>query len=99
MRILQIRFTRGDSSTQPGGYIIRERDEEPYFLVHHFTRQPGSREPSSFFWGAYCNDVAEAVDIFEEKLERAKRYTAGGSLIPGDREAVELAAEARSVEA
>lgn len=88
-----IRFTRADGMTQPGGFIIRERSEEPRYTVHTFNRQPGSREPATFYWGGYFDTEAEALDDFERRLDRARRYTAGGSVIPVACETAELAAE------
>lgn len=93
MKPLTVRFTRPDDFTQPGGIIIREREEEPRYLVHNFSRDRGAREPNCFFWGAYCHDYAEAWDAFTEKCNRASNYTAGGALIPIAGEEAAIAAE------
>ena len=82
MQIHRIRYTRGDTMTQPGGIILREREEAPRFLVHCFNREAGTLEPSSFFWGHYTDSEGEAFDVFEDKCDRARRYSAGGALIP-----------------
>lgn len=94
MKTERILFTRGDASTVPGGIILRARDEAPRYLVHHFNREPGSSEPVSFFWGSYHDSYAEAVEAFCDKRDRARRYTAGGSLIQADSARDEIAAEA-----
>jgi hypothetical protein len=94
MKTERIRYTRGDRCTQPGGIIMRRRDEAPRWMVHHFNRAPGSTEPTHFFWGSYHDDLAEATEAFRDKRERAKRYTTGGSLIAPDQLAAELEREA-----
>ena len=83
MKTLRIRFTRGDSCTQPGGFILRDAGEGEYprYRVHAFNRRYGSREPVSFFYGGYHEELLEAEDDYDARIRRAAIYTAGGSLI------------------
>ncbi len=80
MKTLRIRYTRGDYCTQPGGFILRERDDGE-FVVHTFNRQYGSKEPNEYYWGRYHHNLADAQEAFNEKVSKAKQFTTGGSLI------------------
>lgn len=96
MQTLAIRFTRPDHATVPGGIILRKRvrgDGSEEFIAHNFARDRGSREPTSFFWGRYCDTEADGRAAFNDKVRAAERYTTGGSLIDDYRVDRELAAE------
>lgn len=70
MKTLAIAFTKGDRCTQPGGIIIRQHDTSLQYMVHHFNRDYGSREPREFFWGHYCETFDSALKAYQEKLRR-----------------------------
>lgn len=92
MKVIKRRLTRGDYCTQPGGVVLRQTDRGEY-VVHTFNRAPGSAEPAEFYWGFYSFDYFEAEKAYEAKVDRARRYDAGGSLIPKADEEKELKAE------
>lgn len=71
MNTIQVAYTRGDRATQPGGIIIRQKDNGE-FVVHNFNRAYGSLTPVEFFWGGYTRDLARAVEIFNEKKDRRR---------------------------
>jgi len=81
MKTLRIRYTRPDYATQAGGIILRERTEEPRFIVHYFNRERGTLDPTCFHEGGYHSDRLDAELDFDRRMERAKRYDTGGSLI------------------
>lgn len=96
MKTLKVRYTRGDEMTMPGGIILREKehgDGEKEYIVHNFSRAPGHKEPSSFFWGRYLFDLNKAESAFNEKVANAGHYDRGGSLIPVHREDIEIEGE------
>lgn len=94
---LHIRLTRGDASTQPGGIMISATSEG--YATHLFNRQPGQRQPLGKFWGHYFSTYGEAFADFAERVNKAKGYDTGGSLIPGPLEEAELAKELERVAA
>ncbi len=97
MATIKTRLTRPDYATKPGGIILRRRRDGGY-VTHLFIRQPGSREPESFFWGHYfkADQLKDAENDFAERVRDATRYTTGGSLIPALAEDLELAKEIQS---
>lgn len=102
METLRIRYTRGDHATQPGGIILRVRTlgpaDEVEYITHTFNRAPGSREPTEYFWGRYfTDDMVAALMAFHEKVDSAKQFTTGGSLIDDRGLDDELAKELKAV--
>lgn len=95
MLTLAKRLTRPDHATIAGGIIVRSREEEPRFVVHYFERERGSPDPKpgSFFHGSYCDTEEKAFAEFSRRVENARRYDRGGSLIPEDREIGDLMVE------
>jgi hypothetical protein len=95
MRIVDVRYTRGDNTTTPGGIMIKQETNGDY-VVTHFERDLGQLEPTSFFWGAYPGkNLVRAREIFAEKV--ANRFGMlphlGGSLIERSDMEAELAKE------
>jgi hypothetical protein len=98
MKTLRVRLTRPDHATTPAGIIMRVAEDrfgpgEHEYMVHNFSRKHGSQVPTDFFWGHYHNTEEKALAAFNEKVERAKRWTTGGSLIPDALIDAELEAE------
>lgn len=69
MKTLDIMWTKGDASTQPGGIILRQKPDGE-FVTHAFNRLPHTRDPKEFFWGHYIADEAEARADFAERCSR-----------------------------
>jgi hypothetical protein len=100
-KVLKIAYTRGDESTQPGGFILRERLDKDgnttEYIAHSFVRDPGSKEPREFFWGHYNSEYTKAHSAYLEKENRAMQYDRGGALISDDRLEEELEKERRTL--
>lgn len=82
MNTRKIRYTAPDGMTLPGGIILREREEEPCFVVHEFSRERGQLEPVSFHGGGYHTFLAAAEHDFFQRVDRHRRYDKGGALLP-----------------
>jgi hypothetical protein len=86
MKTLAIRYTRPDRCTVPGGIILRVHEDrfgpgQHEYIAHSFSRERGSKEPTSFFWGRYCRTEEAGRRAFSDKVDRAAQYNSGGSLI------------------
>lgn len=92
MKTICYRLTRGDHMTQPGGVILRQKDDGE-FVTHCFNRRPGTKEPTEFYWGHYLHDRYLAECDYEGRVDRQSRYETGGSLIPIEDEDTELESE------
>lgn len=71
MKIIKLMFIRGDHATQPGGLILRQKDDGTY-VSHRFNRVPHTRTPVEYFWGHYnSNEDAALKDYYERAAELA----------------------------
>jgi hypothetical protein len=87
MEVLDVRYTRPDRFTQAGGLILMRNpnkfgDDKDEFIAWSFTRPRGSLHPRSFFWGRYHRTEEEGRLAFNDKLDTARTWDTGGSLIP-----------------
>lgn len=91
MKTLAVVFTRGDDMTQPGGIVLAKTGDG--YAVHNFNRKRGELEIKERYWGSYPGTQERALEVFNEKRQRALRFDRGGSLIPTEMLATELASE------
>lgn len=100
VEVLDVRYTRTDESTVPGGIILRKLIDrhgpgKHEYVAHHFTRKPGEREPQSYHWGHYHDTEEKGRASFAKKVSDASAFQRGGSLIPPEDVERELEKESR----
>ena len=85
MKTLMVRYTKHDSTTLPGGVILRmdrKSDHSIEYVIHRFSRLHGSLIPDAYFWGQYIHDdLNRAINAFNQRVQEQKQYTLGGALI------------------